>query len=493
MTKSRAFQVISSSFILGVALSSFYYPQIFGADFFYFPVILALIIFSVFYKNKTGIIVVLSVLFFILGTFLTSGKINRIKNNFPDGQNFSGKVLVTEEPEIKEKYQATTVEGNGLRFLVRAGLYPQYFYGDELSIDCILKIPKNFDDSEFDYRMYLAKENIPYVCEGGKITKAGAGKGNFFYSYIFLVKNKFSDKILRLVPYPESALLEGLLLGGDGRLPENLQNDFSKTGMTHIVAVSGYNVTIIAEYLMLVGIFLGLWRRQAFWFSVIGIIIFVILVGAPSSALRAGVMGILILWAMKKGRLANSGNAILCAASIMLLKNPLLLRWDIGFQLSFFATLGISYLYPIFEDFFGKIFEKNHPAPAILKIIIETLLLSLAAQIFVLPIILYNFKSISLISPLDNILILPFLPLTMLLGFLTSFFGFLFFPLAKVFSYLVFVFLRYEISIISLSAGWKYSSFDIRSFSWWGVLFWYMIIIGLVIFYNRKKFKRDEK
>ncbi len=493
MTKSRAFQIIFFSFILGVTLVSFYYPRVIGAEFFYFPLILALIIFSVFYKNKTGIVIIISMAFFILGIFLTSERINKTKDNFSDGRIFSGKALVIKEPEIKEKYQAITVEENNFRFLVRAGLYPQYSYGDELSIDCVLKSPKNFDDSEFDYRMYLAKENIFYVCEGGKIEKTGAGKGNFFYTSIFFIKNKFSKNILRLVPYPEAALLEGLLLGGDGKLPKNLQNDFSKTGMTHIVAVSGYNVTIIAEYLMFIGIFLGLWRRQAFWFAVFGIIIFVILVGAPSSAQRAGVMGILILWAMKKGRLANSGNAILCAASIMLFKNPLLLRWDIGFQLSFFATLGIAYLYPIFENFFGKIFEKNHPVPSVLKIIIETLLLSLAAQIFVLPIIIYNFKSLSLISPLGNILILPFLPLTMLLGFLASLFGFIIFPLAKIFSYLVFIFLRYEISVISLSADWKYSSFEIKTFPWWGILVWYIIIVAWVIVYNRKKLKKYEK
>ena len=127
---------------------------------------------------------------------------------------------------------------------------------------------------------------------------------------------------MRLIPAPQSGLLIGLLLGGDGQLPKTVQDNFSKTGMTHIVAVSGYNVTIIAEYLMLFFLFLGLWRRQAFWVSILGIFLFVLMVGFPSSAVRAGVMGMLLLWAMKNGRLANSQNAIVFSAAVMLLINP---------------------------------------------------------------------------------------------------------------------------------------------------------------------------
>lgn len=494
MTKSRAFSIIAPSFILGVALVSFCYPRILGAEFFYFPIILALIILAVLHSNKTAVVVSLALLFFAFGIFITAERIERSKDNHLDGKKFSGKAVIIKEPQKKDRYQSITVRAEELTFLVRAGAYPEYFYGDELEIGCILKTPDNFDETgRFDYKMYLAKEKISYICEGGKIEKAGAEKGNFFYSSIIFVKNKFSDNISRLIPYPESALLEGLLLGGDGKLPENLQDDFSKTGMTHIVAVSGYNVTIIAEYLMLIGIFFGLWRRQSFWFAIIGIIIFVVLVGAPSSAVRAGVMGILLLWAMKKGRLSNSQNAILFAASVMLFSNPLLLRWDVGFQLSFFATLGIAYLYPIFEKWFGNIFEKKHPVSAFIMIIVETLLLSVAAQVFVLPIILYNFQKLSFVSPLDNILILPFIPLTMFLGFSASSFAFFFLPVAKVFSWLTYIPLRFEIFVISLSADWKYSSIEIAGFSWWGAVLWYMILIIAIASHNRKVFKKDEK
>ena len=133
-------------------------------------------------------------------------------------------------------------------------------------------------------------------------------------------------------------------------------------------------------------------------------------------------MGGLVIWAMKEGRLANSKNAILFAAAAMLAINPLLLRYDAGFQLSFLATLGIIYVYPLFEkNFFAG--EQN--------IFKETIFMTMAAQVFVLPVILANFEKLSVISPLANLLILPAIPYIMLGGFAAGMAGFIFVPLGK--------------------------------------------------------------
>jgi competence protein ComEC len=270
--------------------------------------------------------------------------------------------------------------------------------------------------------------------------------------------------------------LSGLLLGGTDHLSKEVQDNFSRTGMTHIVAVSGYNVTIVAEYLMIFGIFLGLWRKQAFWFAVLGIILFVIITGIPPSVVRAGIMGILLIWAMKNGRLSNSKNAILFSAGLMLLLNPMLLRWDVGFQLSFLATIGIIYLYPIFD---AILIKKNKVFG-----ISEILFLTISAQIFVLPVILFNFKNLSLISPLANILILPIIPLAMFLGFLTIVVGFFSGFLASIISWLTYLPLKYEILMINYLAGLKYSSMEV-GFPWWGVVIWYIILSGIIFLKNK--------
>ena len=255
--------------------------------------------------------------------------------------------------------------------------------------------------------------------------------------------------------------------------------------MTHIVAVSGYNVTIIAEYLIFLGLWLGMWRKNAVWLAIIGIIVFVIMIGFPSSAVRAGVMGGILLWAMKNGRLANSQNAIVFAATVMLLINPLLLRWDIGFQLSFLATLGIVET----STFWEKSFIKKHKALGISEIIA----MSLSAQIFVLPIIAYNFHITSLISLLANVLILPIIPLSMLLVFLASICGFIFYGVSLVFAWLAFVPLLYEIKIVQILAGLPWASIKIEKINIWWFIIYYCSLLGGIYYLKKRTCKITEK
>jgi len=275
-----------------------------------------------FLQNKIVLISGLAVLFFVAGIWMADRRLSAINNIDTAGQNFSGVALIIKEPVPTAFGQNLTADlDNGLRVLVSANKFPEYAYGDKINLDCMLQLPKNQDS--FDYRMYLAKDGIFYLCQKPKIELLASGQGNNLYAGILQIKNKFNDNINRLIPSPEAGLLSGLILGGSVGLPDELKTNFSRTGLTHIIAVSGYNVTIVAEYLMLLGIFLGLWRKQAFWFAIVGILIFVIMTGLSASAVRAGVMGTLLLFAMKNGRLANAQNAVLAAAGIMLFFNPL--------------------------------------------------------------------------------------------------------------------------------------------------------------------------
>ncbi|KKP80246.1 MAG: hypothetical protein A2271_02970 [Candidatus Moranbacteria bacterium RIFOXYA12_FULL_35_19] len=487
MIKSKIFLILSLFFIGGIMTASFYYPKIMDISVMLLFLILALIIIFLFYKNKFSVIG-FAMTFFILGIFLVSGKLEKNKDLNQDGNNFSGVVMIAKEPEIKEKMQKiilAPLENGKEKILLNTNIYEKYEYGENLKVNCQLEIPKNFDE-KFDYRMYLAKDGIFYECKSPKIEKLNKNSGNEIYAILLKIKNKFNENINQLIPAPESGLLSGLLLGGSDQLSKSVKDNFSRTGMTHIVAVSGYNVTIIAEYLMLVGIFLGLWRRQAFYFAVTGIIIFVILTGLSSSAVRAGIMGVLLIWAMKNGRLANSQNAILFSACVMLLINPLLLRFDIGFQLSFLATIGIIYLYPIFENYFLHLVETQQ---CCVSTIIEILFLSLSAQIFVLPIIMFNFETLSLISLLANVLILPIIPFTMLFGFIAGASGFIFQPIALIFSWLAFLPLKYETLVINYLASLKYASVEMK-IAWWGVVIWYIILVG-IIYFIKKKVKKE--
>lgn len=496
VNKSKVFLIFSLAFILGIALPSFIYPYLIDPYYLWLTLILNLIIFFAFYKNKLALIACFLMIFFLSGLYFTNQKLVNIKN-LKETTVFEGEALVVKEPVMKEKYQqliilpleTTTDLSQGTRILLNVSFYPQYQYGDRLKINCRLKIPQNIEN--FDYRMYLAKDGIYYICQSPQIEKVGEGEGNKIYSFILAVKNKVKSNIQKIIPSPESGLLLGLLIGGSDLLPKDVQASFSRTGMSHIVAVSGYNVTIVAEYLMFLGIAIGLWRRQAFWFAVGGIVLFVFVTGFPASAVRAGVMGTLLLWAMKNGRLANAQNAIIFSAVIMLLFNPLLLRWDVGFQLSFLATLGIVYLYPALENrFINPLVETSNSGVSIfiIKPILEILFLSLAAQVFVLPIIFYNFKMLSLISPLANILVLPIIPFTMLMGFFMIIISFIFFPLVLVFSWLTYLPLKYETLIINYLSSLKYAVVEI-SLPWWGVAGWYAILVWWMYFLRKKQLK----
>jgi competence protein ComEC len=458
----------------GIFLRSFFDLELF---FTYLLFIISIMMLAVFWQNKRSRLLGFCVLFLALGIWLTDNKLQKLDNLNLEGQNYSGMALIIKEPVPKDGYQQVIVQSDqGNKFLLNTASFPEYQYGDKIKLTCNLEIPQKFED--FDYQMYLAKDEIYYLCKSPKILILSRNQGNLFYSSVLKIKNKLLDNINQLMPAPESGLLVGLLIGGSTQLPEELKNNFSKTGLTHIVAVSGYNVTIIAEYLLLFGIFIGLWRKQALWFALVGIFLFVVMTGMPSSAVRAGIMGSLLIWAMKNGRLANSTNAIVFAAGLMLLLNPLLLRFDVGFQLSFLATLGIVYFSPFLEIQMIK----KHRAFGLWEIII----LSISAQIFVVPILIYNFHQLSLISLLANAMVLPIIPLTMLLGFLAVAAEFIFHPLAILFSWIAFLPLKYEVEVINFLSGFKYSAVSIENFSWMWVVGWYLALF-LAIFALKKQ------
>ena len=505
MDKSKIFLILSLSFIAGVFVRSFFDIDL---TLVYFLLVLMTVFFVLGYKNKIARVAIFAVLFFIAGIWRTEIDLKKLEGLNLSGKDISAEAAVVKEPERKEKYQKVIAELNipfvlrtsfpqrgkedfksyaekdkKLRLLINADPYLKINYGDKIRIDCSLEIPKNFSDS-FDYRMYLAKDKIYYLCRFARIEKIGSGGGDRIYGVILKIKNKMEEKINRAIPQPEAALANGLLFGGSNRLSREISDNFSKTGMTHIVAVSGYNVSIIAEYLILAGIFLGLWRKQAFWFALAGIIIFVVMIGLPASAARAGVMGALLIWAVKNGRLANSQNAIIFAGVIMLAINPLVLRWDIGFQLSFLAALGIITLAPFWE----KYFIKKHKALGLTEI----LFLTISAQIFVLPIILRDFHNLSLVSIPANLLVLTVIPITMLLVFLAAVSGFIFYPLSLAFAWLAYLPLKYEIEIVNALANLSWANKEVENFGWRQAVVWYLVLF-LIIFFLKEKRKLKEK
>ncbi len=479
MTKSKIFLVGTIVWIGAVGLQSW-------RDFSFgnFPLlILAISLAAVFWKNKTAFLLAGFLLIFVLGVWRSENALSAAQENSLNGQKIQEKarVLKSERKETTQKI-VVELEKSRKKVLLTENLAQQYSYGQDLEIECVLKTPENFDDN-FDYRMYLAKDKIYYLGDKAKIISTDRWQGNRIYGGFLQIKKSLEKNIDRAISQPQAALANGMLFGGSGAMSEKMQEAFSRTGMTHIVAVSGFNVTIIAEYLVLVGIFLGLWRNQALWAALIGIFIFVAMIGFPASAVRAGVMGAVLIWAMKSGRLANSLNAIFLAGAVMLWFNPLLLRYDVGFQLSFLATLGIVLFAPLAE----KISLKKYDFGGIGEIIF----LTLCAQILVWPIIAFNFQTVSLISLLANILILPVIPLAMLFSFLAALSGFFLPDGLNAMAWLAFLILDWEIKVIEFLGSFSWASRELGSFSVLGVVSYYLIL-AFIFFLIKLKTKIND-
>ena len=263
-----------------------------------------------------------------------------------------------------------------------------------------------------------------------------------------------------------------IFLGDQQKVSGELKEKFNLTGTQHIMAISGMNMVIMAEILLFLALGFGLWRGQAFYFVLISLVLYILMIGAPASAVRAGLMSGLLLLAQKVGRLNSADRAVIFAAVIMLAVNPLLLRFDIGFQLSFMAVLGIIKLKPILDEK-----TENWPNPLKLK---DVLTMTLAAQLGVLPLLIFHFGQLSLISPLANLLIVPFLPIIMLSGLVLSLVGLIWLPLAKIIAWPVWLLLTYIIKITDLLSSVPLAAYEFNKVSWL-ILAGYYLVLAIIV------------
>jgi len=226
------------------------------------------------------------------------------------------------------------------------------------------------------------------------------------------IKTRFEGALYHALPEPESSFAAGLILGRSPNFPQDLMEMLKRTNTLHLVAVSGYNITVIAQNAMKILETMRLPMFLSWWGAVISIVIFTLLVGAPASAVRAAIMGTLMLIGRRLGRQSPMRLALAFAAAAMVLHRPSVLRFDLGFQLSFLATIGMVWLSPLLKN----IFRKFIPWRGLTDIAADTL----GAQTLVAPWLLYKFGTISFLGVLANLIILPVVPLAMLMSFIAG-------------------------------------------------------------------------
>ncbi len=347
--------------------------------------------------------------------------------------------------------------------LVRAARYPAYAYGDRLSVRGTLETPPVFED--FSYKDYLARFGIHTMLRRPQIEIIEREQGHPFWAAMFAFKAQASQTINRILSEPYASLLNGILLGIESGIPRDLYEQFNLTGTSHIIVISGSNIALIAGVFLLLGQRL-VGKRAAAPLAIVGIIVYTLLVGADAAVSRAAVMGLLWVIAIWVGRPGLALNSLFASALILTLLNPLTL-WDVGFQLSFMATLGLIVLVPPLERAVFSSLQRRLKRAQVgltMALLSELLIVTLAAQIATGPLIVYHFGRFSLVSLLSNLLILPVQPPIMLVGGLATLAGLVWLPLGQLLGWLVWLPLAWSVRIVELTVRLPYASLDFGDF-----------------------------
>jgi competence protein ComEC len=363
----------------------------------------------------------------------------------------------------KDEKLFTPVQGLILAVVPAGG---EWRYGDLVRLEGRIEIPPQ--DEQFSYRDYLARQGIHAYFPRGKALRLGRGYGKALSAWIFSLRKRFLSTVYRLWPDPEASLLAGILLGVESGIPQPVEEAFKATGTSHIIAISGFNITLLSG--LIVALFsrlLGKRRRGlAALLSAAGIAMYTLLVGADAAVVRAALMGGLALFARMVGRRQDGLNSLAFVAAIMALLDPHVL-WDIGFQLSFMATLGlVLYAEPLSEAFIRWAAQllPLKTAQRLAGPVGEYVLFTLAAQITTLPVMVYHFQKFSLAAFLTNPVILPAQPPVMILGGLAVF-------LAQVSA---------SLGQLAAQVTWPFVAFTIRAVEWFAAIPGGVLVLGRV-------------
>jgi competence protein ComEC len=311
--------------------------------------------------------------------------------------------VIEDFPDVRDNYVGLRIEAETLRVgwggsrrtnglvLVRAPLHGTYDYGDRVRVSGYLETPPEFED--FSYREYLARQDVLSLMNRASVERLASRRGNPILQLIFDYRSRALETVYSLFPDPEASLLAGILLGIESGISAEVRDEFNATGTTHIIAISGFNITIIAGlFVSMLGRWLG--ARRGALAAGLAILVYTVLVGADAAVVRAAIMGGLVLAARRLGRENDGLTALAISAVVMTLIKPLVL-WDVGFQLSFAATFGLMLYGERLHNAFVRFTSRWLPpdrSERLARPVSEFVLFTLAAQVTTLPLMALYFN-----------------------------------------------------------------------------------------------------
>jgi len=472
--------VFSLSFLFGVLIASYFHLPLFA-------ILLGIFLFGAILFLKPHVLVKLIAVFglgLLLGWWRYEVAVQPVQHSVSNwaGEEVMVRGWVKNDPEIIGNRQILQLKVSLIdnqtaagKILLSTWPLPRYAYGDELATKIKISMPES--TVEFDYAAYLRKDGIYALGQSvGEVVVLESPRNSILY-WLYSAKHWLAGQVNKFLPEPDSALMNGLLLGLRTQLSEQFKEVLQYSGTTHIIALSGFNITVIAGFFL--WMFGAIPRRYGLVIAGLGILLFVLMTGAASSVVRAAIMGGIMLFAAYLYRKRNLFNAIIMAAMIMVAINPLVLQYDAGFQLSVAATMGLISITPL-------ILPRLHRLPAVIK---EALATTVSATIAVFPLIIFNFGGFSLYTILANLLVVPLIPLVMLIGFVTLVI-YSVMPFLSFISFASFVLTRIVINIINFFGSLPYAFVELPPISpVEPIIYYLLLIIGVYLFKNVKSAK----
>lgn len=371
----------------------------------------------------------------------------------------------------------TVRETSGL-VLVNIARLSDIRYGDTLQVTGQLTIPGVYDT--FSYADYLAREGVFTIMDNTRVEVIATDGGSLFFRELLAFKDRLQLRIDRALPDPEAALLTGILLGDERGIDPQLADDFSRVGASHVIAISGFNMAIIAGLVM--NALKGIIPDRPWTAVILGIFVlavYTILVGANAAVVRAAFMSSLLVAANQFNRRTYVPASLALTAVVMSFLNPLVL-WDISFQLSFFAVLGLALFADPFTKSFDNLMASLFPdaiARPLGNFLREPIVISIAALIMTLPLTMLYFGRLSLVSLLVNLLIVPVQAALLFCGGIALIIAIASPELAQIFFWLDLLLLRWTITIVRYFAELPFADIELR-LSFISVFLFFATIIG---------------
>jgi competence protein ComEC len=374
----------------------------------------------------------------------------------------------------------------------------------DTNIKSIIVVPSNFDlkkgyiiswstklyelenTKEFSYKNYMLSKNIYFKSYISSYEIESIIPLNLVEEQIVKIRNYFLKTIEQIYPREEGIFLGGILIWARENLPKELKTDFNNSGLTHFIAVSGFNITILIVFLTYILRYFPTFVRVGMITIAIGL--FTILVWDTAPVVRASIMGLIWYYVLASGREWNILSIVLLTAVIMVWMSPLSLNYDVSLHLSFLAVLWIMYT----QEFFAKIFKF---LPEVLEIR-TAFVLTLSALSFTLPIMIFNFGQVSIMSPFANIAVTWTIPIAMLFGFL-SIIVYYVYPFAWiVVGYLTWIFLKWDILVVHFfwKLDWSLLKMDFGIYKNHVEILYFVVLVFLILWFGKKPVvKKEEK